>query len=256
MRNYKGYVKFMEKAVAKKLPQASILNLGKLPTHLIPYRRNIPTLMHGSKIEFGTIFSSKNYNATRHIYFPEVFFKPLYSQALDLVIWTRISKTASEKLIESGGFDEYMLTVDPKYIECTISALIRRLVTEIYYSNNSTANKILEQTTPKDYYCKYVDREKVAEERARVNVPPEGRLKEHRDKFFKIASLSYNEEQINELKNAFKIFDSHLALKARKEIRMDPVQTYLKRMKDTEVKVELSGEVKLEDINCKELRGY
>lgn len=245
----------METAVAKKLPAASILNLGRLPDHLKLYRNAIPTLMHGSKIEFGTIFSSKNYNITRHIYYPLVMFRPLYSRALDLVIWTRISDVALKNLTESGGFDEYIISVDPKYIECTIAAMLRRKIAQVYYSDIKQAEEVLRQTTEKHFYLKHVDKDAVYKEKMRSKIPPEGKLSSIRERIYGLTSIFYGNEYADKLKESLKIFDSHLAYTARKEILEDPVLAAFRKSKE-EWKIELSGEIDFKEFKCDKFEDY
>lgn len=245
----------MERAVAKKLPEASILNLGKLPEHLKKYRTSIPTLMHGSKIEFGTIFGTKNYSMVRHVYFPLVMFRPLYSRALDLVIWTRISEKALRNLEMCGGFDEYMLSVDPEYIECIVAAMLRRKIALVYYGSRLEAEKILKQTTAKNFFLKHVDKEAVDRENRRIEIPPDGRLAAVRSKLLDNALISHGNDYVKDLNETFSVFDSHLARTARKELLLDPVLELIRKKRE-EWKIELSNEIDLKEFKCDRLKNY
>ncbi|TPX64446.1 hypothetical protein SpCBS45565_g05861 [Spizellomyces sp. 'palustris'] len=119
--------------VAAKGPLADPRRLGGIPFDLKQYRRIIPTFMHGKQITFGDNISEKGSNRTRRAFLPNVIYRPLYSRTLDMNIWTRLSTHALREVDAKGGFDEYILTLPDKYLECDVAKMYKRKITDGYY---------------------------------------------------------------------------------------------------------------------------
>ena len=123
----------LHQAVVRKDKIASPKRMGGLHFKYQQYRRIIPTLMHGERITFGFQVSEKGKNKYKRAWFPHVVFMKLYSQALDMTVYTRLSSKAHEQMELAGGFDEYMLTVDSdKWIECDIAKMFQKRIKEAY----------------------------------------------------------------------------------------------------------------------------
>ncbi|KAJ3129084.1 39S ribosomal protein L24, mitochondrial [Nowakowskiella sp. JEL0407] len=86
-----------------------------LPQALKAYRNYIPTFMHGKRITFGHNVS-ENGNRTRRVFAPNVHYAYLYSRALNLNVYCRVSSETLRRVDEAGGFDEYLLKVSDRLI--------------------------------------------------------------------------------------------------------------------------------------------
>ncbi|KAJ3156946.1 hypothetical protein HDU86_003481 [Geranomyces michiganensis] len=118
--------------VAAKGPLADPRRLGSIPFALKQHRRIIPTFMHGKKITFGDNISEKGSNRTRRAFMPNVIYHPLYSRALDMNVWCRLSTHALREVDAAGGFDEYVVGKSrSKYIaECEVASMYKRKIVE------------------------------------------------------------------------------------------------------------------------------
>nr|KAJ3419843.1 hypothetical protein HK105_006439 [Polyrhizophydium stewartii] len=114
---------------------ADPIRMGALP-HTLKYdKRILPTLMHGKRIRFGEQVSEKGKNRSRRAWLPNVVYRPLYSRALDMMVWTRLSTQALREIEDAGGFDEYMVTVSEQYMTCDIARMYRARIMEQYGAN-------------------------------------------------------------------------------------------------------------------------
>lgn len=52
----------------------------------------------------------------------------LFSQALDMNIWTRVSSTALRHMDSKGGFDPYILSLPPSDIPCPTASMLRKRI--------------------------------------------------------------------------------------------------------------------------------
>ncbi|KAJ3023470.1 hypothetical protein HKX48_002897 [Thoreauomyces humboldtii] len=117
--------------VAAKGPLADPRRYGLIPHELKPLRRTLPTLLHGKRITFGDNISPKGSNRTRRAYLPNIIYHPLYSRALDMNVWCRLSAHALREVDAAGGFDEYLCAVQEKYVQdCDVAKMYQRKVRE------------------------------------------------------------------------------------------------------------------------------
>ncbi|KAI8816226.1 uncharacterized protein EV422DRAFT_509958 [Fimicolochytrium jonesii] len=153
--------------VASRGPLASPSRLGTTPPSLQPYKRLLPTLLHGKRIHFGDSISSKGSNRTRRAYLPNIITHALYSRSLDMLVHCRLSTHALREIDAAGGLDEYLLTVRNVYTqECEVARMYQRRVAEKWYGPERMADgfwKEIRDLGAKVYGDGYVAKVKAAE---------------------------------------------------------------------------------------------
>ena len=141
------------KAVSHNLKQANPRSWGKCPHELLDMRRNMPVLMHGKRITFGTL--QHKHTHVRKAFFPNVVYRPLYSRSLEMLIWTCLSTTALREIDAWGGFDEYITGIsDNKLGNDSVTLMYKRKIIEAQNSAKVEMDKILENRYGKDYLNK------------------------------------------------------------------------------------------------------
>ncbi|KAI8912941.1 hypothetical protein DFJ77DRAFT_466065 [Powellomyces hirtus] len=145
--------------VAAKGPLADPRRLGLIPHDLKPHRRIIPTFLHGKRITFGDNISDKGSNRTRRAYLPNVIYHSLYSRALDMNIWCRLSAHALREIDAAGGFDEYVLRVDTKYLnDCRVAQMYKRRIADVMDRGKRDALRgDMEKLVAEKYGPEYLD---------------------------------------------------------------------------------------------------
>ncbi|KAI8586105.1 hypothetical protein BDZ88DRAFT_313648 [Geranomyces variabilis] len=163
--------------VAAKGPLADPRRLGSIPHALKPHRRIIPTFMHGKKITFGDNISEKGSNRTRRAFLPNVIYHPLYSRALDMNIWCRLSTHALREVDAAGGFDEYVASPSRSRVveECEVARMYKRKIVEALDKGGKrdAGVKEMESLVGAKYGDEYVELLRRARMPASVPVPRE-----------------------------------------------------------------------------------
>ncbi|KAI8930293.1 Rgp1-domain-containing protein [Entophlyctis helioformis] len=129
----------LAKHVAKDGPLADPRRMGSLPHSIQRDKRVLPTLMHGKRITFGDQVSEKGGNRSRRVWMPNVVYRPLYSRALDMSVWTRLTTTALREIDAAGGIDEYMISVPHELITCDIARMYQRRITDLYKASATSS---------------------------------------------------------------------------------------------------------------------
>ncbi|KAJ3367258.1 hypothetical protein HDU91_001566 [Kappamyces sp. JEL0680] len=110
------------KAVAQQTPLSNPRRWGGLPFELSKYKDIMPVLMHGKTITFANIQTKHSHS--RRSFIPNILYRPLYSRALDMQVWTCLSARALREIDAWGGFDEYLIGVSPEKLGTDPTALM------------------------------------------------------------------------------------------------------------------------------------
>ncbi|RKO97216.1 hypothetical protein CXG81DRAFT_4101, partial [Caulochytrium protostelioides] len=87
-----------------------------IPHELKPHAHRFPLLPHNKRTTFWDDVTETGKNRVRHVAFPNMVVKPLYSRALDQMIWFKASTEAIRQVDRVGGLDEYLVSVSDDYI--------------------------------------------------------------------------------------------------------------------------------------------
>ncbi|KAI9017130.1 hypothetical protein HDU85_002770 [Gaertneriomyces sp. JEL0708] len=174
-------IKQLANHVAAKGPLADPKRLGSIPYDLKPYQKILPTLLHGKRITFGDKISEKGSNRTRRAYHPNVLYRPFFSRVLGMNVWARVSSTAIREIDAKGGFDEYLMTMSDKNLECDVAKMYKRKILEGYYGKTNAQSS--------------------------AAVEPSGKGKELRSEMEQLLGEQYGEEYIKQLKDCERQFD-------------------------------------------------
>ena len=129
-------IRNLGKAVSHGLLAAQPRSMGKCPYHLLDFRRNMPVLMHNKRITFGTL--QHKHTHVRKAFKPNVVWRPLYSRALDMMIWSCVSTTALREIDAWGGFDEYIVGISSaKLGNDSVTLMYKRKIQEAMLRNKA-----------------------------------------------------------------------------------------------------------------------
>jgi ribosomal protein L28 len=124
-------------AVAKQTPLADPRRWGGLPYELQKYRQMMPVLMHGKTITFANIQTKHSHS--RRSFIPNIIYRPLYSKALDMQVWSCLSAQALREIDAWGGFDEYILGVSPEKLGTDkMTRMYKKKISEARISSKGT----------------------------------------------------------------------------------------------------------------------
>lgn len=93
----------------------------------------------------------------RKAFYPNVVFRPLYSRALDMQIWTCVSTTALREIDAWGGFDEYITGIsDAKLGNDSVTLMYKQKITQALESGK--AKQEMDRILAQKYGQEYLDK--------------------------------------------------------------------------------------------------
>jgi ribosomal protein L28 len=155
--NYPQKVWALGRAVAHNGPLANPRRWGSLPYELKNKRSIMPVLMDGKTITFGTV--QRKHSHHRRAFIPNILYRPLYSRALDMQVWTCVSSSALREIDSFGGFDEYILKVSSKRLgNDPVTLMYKKKVLEVIQNKKSEQierfDSLLTERYGKEYIAK------------------------------------------------------------------------------------------------------
>ncbi|KAJ3287004.1 39S ribosomal protein L24, mitochondrial [Borealophlyctis nickersoniae] len=174
------------------------IRMGALPFELRPFKNMIPTLMHGKRITFGDKISEDFGTRTRRVFKPTVFYRPFWSRTLGMMVWCRAVSQVLRTIDRVGGFDEYMVTTNPRLIDCDIAKMYRKKILEGMAAKDPLS-KALAPAQPKQYLATSFPEDRFApveEKKVRPMSGPDGMFEKFTMEEDKLLAAKYGEEYV------------------------------------------------------------
>ena len=135
---YTQKVKELARDVARKGPISNNpSNFGPKLHHIHPFASAVPSFLHGHSISFKETVSEKGKNRFRRVILPQVTMSALFSRALNMSIYSRISPETLNQIQLKGGFDEYVLSCPKEYLNCSLARMYYNKIKDVYDGNDT-----------------------------------------------------------------------------------------------------------------------